>query len=84
MIIKTKNTVLREAAIKWLEDNPDKDPQFSACGNMIFDENEAAEDIGEAIILAGEKAGFLVVSPEDIVAAVLVAKSLLKLAKAGS
>jgi hypothetical protein len=71
----TKNAVLRAAAEKWLLDNSDKDPQFSAYGTMIFDENEAAEEIGEAIIKAGEEAGFDVISPEEIVAATLMAKA---------
>lgn len=75
---QSKPTVLRNAAEKWLLKNTGKDPQFSAYGTMIFDENEAAEDIGEFIIAEGEKAGFSYITPADIVAAVLMARHSLQ------
>lgn len=75
LVAKTKYRILRDAAKSWIDANPDKDPQFSACGTMIFDENEAAEDIGKYMIGQAAKAGFEIVSPREIVAAVFTVKA---------
>jgi|GEM_PF-3663406 len=70
------NKILLDAAIKWLKDNPGKTPEFSRGQGMIFNDNNAADEIEIAITEAGEKAG-LFVTQEEIWDAVLLARHTL-------
>lgn len=67
--------VMKRAAKEWLVNNPTKSPSFSMFGSMIFDDNEDAEEIGEYIIKAAEDAGYPVVSPFDVVRALIGAEN---------
>lgn len=73
--------ILRLAAEKWLIENPEQDPLFSSYGGMIFDENDAATDIGDAMMEAIRKSDPLeefTVRQIDIATAALTAKLFLR------
>lgn len=76
----TKRQVCLDAAKKWLRDNPKETPSFSTLLGMpgsLFNDNKAADEIEEAITLAGQAAGHFV-EPEDIVLAAVEASKELR------
>jgi len=72
----TKDEVCLEAAKKWLIENPQANPEFSTAYGMLFNDNEDADDIGDAIVAAGEAADYWI-EPLDVVNAALKAKESL-------
>lgn len=72
----TKDEVCFDAAKKWLIEHPAANPEFSTACGMIFNDNEDADDIGDAIVAAGEAADYWI-EPFDVANAALKAKESL-------
>jgi hypothetical protein len=69
----TKDEICFTAAKEWFRDHPQANPEFSAACGMIFTDNADADNIENAIVTAGEAAGYWI-DPEDVVRAALKAK----------
>lgn len=74
-----KTKLLNEKALDWLKANQGDDPEFSRIKNttMIFNDNEAADDIELFLTMEGESNGFFV-EPIDIVNATINGMNELK------
>ena len=74
----TKQKILIEAAKQWFIDNPEGDPKSSAdtLTPALFNDNDDADQIENAIVTAGHRAGYSV-EPQEMVHAALSAKEAL-------
>ncbi|MEW8494277.1 MAG: hypothetical protein AB2604_10765 [Candidatus Thiodiazotropha taylori] len=75
----SKRKVCLEAAKAWLRTNPDSTPKFSGHLGMpgvYFNENDAADEIEDAITLAGQEAGYFIEPSDVVLAAVEASKEL--------
>lgn len=45
----SKSELLISAAMEWIKQNPEKQPEFSTACGLVFNENEAADDFDSAV-----------------------------------